>query len=367
LAEATRGSLGDFESPFEEAVAKALSAKGWQLHTQVGASAFRVDLGVVHPDTPGTYLSGIECDGATYHRSATARDRDKLREQVLRGLGWEICRVWSTDWWVDKRGTLERLDQQLQLLLKASRAKRERESEKLAAKLEAETAFAKASAVADIDEVAIDASIQNSPLKTAPRTLDREKMYAGNAANFTSDASLRQTAIFTETELEQFAGLVSVDKFFDDSYEPVLIDMISLIVATEGPVLDAVVARRISRAHGWQRTGSRIVERVKEIALRCSNSTEEDVGTFYWPKSLTPGATVVWRTAVNDAQRSVDEVCAEELRSLAALVFDPVRGDEWMLIQMARQLGLMKLRAASRPRLQAAIRAISAGVENGGA
>jgi len=81
LAEATRGSLGDFESPFEEAVAGALAAKGWELHAQVGASSFRVDLAVVHPDAPGTYLSGIECDGATYHRSATARDRDKLRER----------------------------------------------------------------------------------------------------------------------------------------------------------------------------------------------------------------------------------------------------------------------------------------------
>ena len=87
LAEATRGSLGDFESPFEEAVAAALAGKGWELHTQIGASSFRVDLAVVHPDARGSYLTGIECDGATYHRSATARDRDMLREQVLRGLG----------------------------------------------------------------------------------------------------------------------------------------------------------------------------------------------------------------------------------------------------------------------------------------
>lgn len=113
LAEATSGSLGGFESPFEEAVAGALTSKGWTLHTQVGASAFRVDLAVVHPDAPGAYLSGIECDGATYHRSATAKDRDMLREQVLRGLGWEILRIWSTDWWVDAKGTTEKVHAQL--------------------------------------------------------------------------------------------------------------------------------------------------------------------------------------------------------------------------------------------------------------
>jgi very-short-patch-repair endonuclease len=124
LAQANRGSLGGFESPFEEAVAAALASKGWDVHTQIGASSFRIDLAVVHPDAPGSYLSGVECDGATYHRSATARDRDMLREQVLRGLGWEIVRIWSTDWWVDRVGTLERVDRRLNELLEASRASR---------------------------------------------------------------------------------------------------------------------------------------------------------------------------------------------------------------------------------------------------
>ncbi|WP_324547179.1 DUF4011 domain-containing protein [Accumulibacter sp.] len=124
LATATTGSLGSFESPFEEAVAAALTRQGWELHTQVGASAFRVDLAVVHPDAQGVYLSGIECDGATYHRAATARDRDKLREQVLRGLGWEILRVWSTDWWIDAAGTLEKIDTDLRRLLAKSRSRR---------------------------------------------------------------------------------------------------------------------------------------------------------------------------------------------------------------------------------------------------
>lgn len=128
LAEATRGSLGGFESPFEAAVARALASKGWELHTQVGASAFRIDLAAVHPDARGTYLAGIECDGATYHRSATARDRDKLREQVLRGLGWRVLRVWSTDWWIDPAGTLEKLDAELRELLEMDRARRAQEA-----------------------------------------------------------------------------------------------------------------------------------------------------------------------------------------------------------------------------------------------
>ncbi|MEY9548414.1 hypothetical protein ABIF67_002479 [Bradyrhizobium japonicum] len=90
IAEAFSPTGRATESPFEDAVLRALEDKGWEIHPQVGVSFFRVDLGVVHPDFPGRYLAGVECDGATYHRSATARDRDRLREMVLNGLGWKI-------------------------------------------------------------------------------------------------------------------------------------------------------------------------------------------------------------------------------------------------------------------------------------
>ena len=83
IAEAFSPTGRATESPFEDAVMRALEDKGWEIHPQVGVSFFRVDLGVVHPDFPGRYLAGVECDGATYHRSATARDRDRLREMVL--------------------------------------------------------------------------------------------------------------------------------------------------------------------------------------------------------------------------------------------------------------------------------------------
>jgi integrase len=115
IAEANMGSIGGHESPFETAVAEALSRRGWQCLPQIGVSAFRIDLGIVDPDAPG--LAGIECDGATYHRSATARDRDKLRERVLTDLGWKIVRIWSTDWWLDPEGTLDKTDLKLKNLM----------------------------------------------------------------------------------------------------------------------------------------------------------------------------------------------------------------------------------------------------------
>ena len=86
------------DSPFEDAVAAELRAKGHDVEHQVGSAGFRIDLAVVDPNRPGRYLLGIECDGAAYHSARSARDRDRLRQQVLEGLGWTIHRIWSTDW-----------------------------------------------------------------------------------------------------------------------------------------------------------------------------------------------------------------------------------------------------------------------------
>jgi hypothetical protein len=118
-----KGSVGTHESPFEEAVAECLRAKGWEVIPQIGVSRFRIDLGVVNPDAPGAYLAGIECDGAAYHSSATARDRDIVREQVLRNLGWEIIRIWSPEWWQNAAAETEQVHNKLNQLLSEYRKK----------------------------------------------------------------------------------------------------------------------------------------------------------------------------------------------------------------------------------------------------
>ena len=130
------GSLGGTESPFEAAVVRALEAKGWRVRTQIGVSGFRIDLAVVHPDKPGAYLAGIECDGATYHRSATARDRDEIRESVLRRLGWEILRIWSTDWFKNQSNVTNEIDAELRQLLEKSRTEEANRDEESKVELE---------------------------------------------------------------------------------------------------------------------------------------------------------------------------------------------------------------------------------------
>ena len=101
------------DSPFEEAVASALRDRGWEVHHQIGCGGYRIDLGILNPNAPGTYLAGIECDGASYHSGATARDRDRLRQMKLEDLGWKLHRVWSTEWWRRPREEIDRLHKSL--------------------------------------------------------------------------------------------------------------------------------------------------------------------------------------------------------------------------------------------------------------
>jgi hypothetical protein len=81
-------------------------------------SGYFLDLAVSHPAFPNGYICGVECDGATYHSAHSARDRDRLRQEVLENLGWNIYRVWSTDWFSDPDTETDRIERHLRDLLR---------------------------------------------------------------------------------------------------------------------------------------------------------------------------------------------------------------------------------------------------------
>lgn len=96
------GSSDVPENPFERSIREALEVQGMKLIPQYGASKYRLDLVVQHPEVPGRFVMAIECDGATYHSSPSARDRDQLRQTHLEAMGWTFHRIWSTDWFLHR-------------------------------------------------------------------------------------------------------------------------------------------------------------------------------------------------------------------------------------------------------------------------
>lgn len=103
------------DSPFEDAVISSIRSWGYDVQPQVGVSGFRIDIGVKHPRQPGVFMLGVECDGAMYHSSKTARDRDRLRHDILEGLGWNLHHIWGTDWYRNRA----REEQKLRSLLES--------------------------------------------------------------------------------------------------------------------------------------------------------------------------------------------------------------------------------------------------------
>ena len=114
--ETGRPSGREPDSPFEVVVAEAIQRHGYEVDCQVGVANYFIDLAIRHPDRPDTYLLGVECDGATYHSARAARDRDKYRQAVLEGLGWQIYRIWSTDWFENAETETRRLVSHLEEL-----------------------------------------------------------------------------------------------------------------------------------------------------------------------------------------------------------------------------------------------------------
>lgn len=102
------------DSPFELEVKHAIEQLGYEVQPQVGSQGFYLDLAVRDPSKPGRYVLAVECDGASYHSSMAARDRDRLRQSVLEGLGWRFHRIWSTEWFRNSGAEVVRLQEAIE-------------------------------------------------------------------------------------------------------------------------------------------------------------------------------------------------------------------------------------------------------------
>lgn len=321
LGEAVAGSVGSFESPFEQAVAQGLRARGWTAVPQIGVSRFRIDLGIVDPDRPGAYLAGVECDGASYHSAATARDRDKVREGVLAALGWRLVRVWSTDWWHDSADALDRLDAALRLLLEETRAARSvREAERAAA-----------------TPAAAPLPVATDPIEDAAAEDETPVIALGGD--------------YARTSFADMTDRISAGRFHDPAYTATLREMIRRVVDREAPIRDDLLVERIARAHGFRRSGRVIRDRIMTLARAATHSEVEPGGaTFLWPDA--PAARAWDRArypATSDDVRPLEDIALPELTA----VMRACTGQD-APAEAARALGIRRVSAPARERLRRA-------------
>ena len=304
------------DSEFERMVATRMRDAGYDVHHQVGCSGYRIDLAVVDPDAPGRYLLGVECDGATYHRAATVRDRDKLRQAVLEDLGWTLHRIWSTDWWHNANSEMEKL---LAAITSAIEAR------------QLETADS-------ADQLVEDVTIQTPE---------------------NSESSAPTAAPYTLTDFSSFSDRISADRFYSKEYEINLREMIGHVLETEGPISDTLLVNRIARAHGLQRSGRIITERVVNLAKRHFHVSPDPVaGTFVWRDKEAQATWSTYRTAgAEESMRNLEEISFEEIR---AAILKNSSGD--VPFEVARAFGIRRLASEGRSRIEAVMQSCS--IEN---
>lgn len=321
------------DSPFEVAVIRALRDKNWTVHPQVGCSGYRIDIGVVDPKAPGRYLVGIECDGRTYHSGATARDRDRLRQHVLEGLGWRIHRIWSTDWWMNPDGQIEKVLSRLQELLAEDEAADSAASREVVESEDSDTGVD----VSDPER----ANAEECPIPAGPHTQPEVKPPTH--------------PVYQPAELP----LGDPAKFYESTSNRALAEHLRLVVDAEGPVSETVLFRRIARAWGRERTGARIVERLRRIASQTAVRTTEGDATFYWPENVDPSSWCKFRVAsdLEISRRTIYEVCMEEISALVMHVLHHGGGAPRQDVarSVCRVVGMARTPADAELRVGAAI------------
>jgi very-short-patch-repair endonuclease len=271
------------DSEFEEHVLRRLTALGHNVHSQVGSAGFFLDLAVVDPAKPGRYLLGIECDGASYHSAQSARDRDRLRQAVLEGLGWKIHRIWSTDWF-------HHPDQELAKVVKAIES---------------------ATAGGPTDPPA------SSPTFGSDRPVPSLKVVPINGFQ-------RNEAVIQYAQAEVQIHLGSVEMHLVDRAQ--LASLIANVVSVESPVHRTEAAHRVLNGAGVQRFGSRIQQAFDEaIVLGASRKLFVMRTEFLWTLDMVE-PPVRDRSELPAASRKMEFVAPEEIGRAILLVAQESHG-----------------------------------------
>jgi very-short-patch-repair endonuclease len=303
FAEEVARTRGEVESFFEQAVLDELTARGWQVDPQVGCSGYRIDLAVRDPEFPGRYILGVECDGANYHSAKSARDRDRIRQAVLEGLGWQLHRVWSTDWWLQRPKEIAKIEEALELAKQKFRAADDLDLSPPAnippAYVPIENAIQQEMNQSFAREAAV---VEQKPLNPFPCVVE----FLGQS-------------IYRRYETPQtFSG-----ELHDPTNAHNVCDLVRLIVNTEAPLLFDILCSEVASAWGLQRAGSRIRELVR-IAVKHNGLPVRRSGKreFVWTKELSEKPYEGFRVpGERDSKtRTAEEICPEEIANTAAQV-----------------------------------------------
>lgn len=269
----------DTDSPFEDEVISAIRSLGYDVEPQVGSEGFFIDIAVRDPNKPGRYILAVECDGASYHSSATARDRDRLRQSVLEGLGWRFHRIWSTDWFRNAHKETERLHESIKASIRYY-SELDEGKERIVEEPTPQTNDQQGQGVIDRDE-----------------TLEQGKVATPKYKTTTLSSSL-----FSAKPLHEIS-------------QGTIIGALSKIAEDEAPIHIKEAARRIAEAGGVAKVGVRILKHITKAAEYAHKKQQFHFENEFLYKSANREALVRDRSDLPAAQKKVEYIAPEEIKA----------------------------------------------------
>ena len=266
---------------FVELVADELRKLGYDVRTNVGCSGYRIDLGIVHPENDSEYVMGILCDGYNYSLSRSSRDREIVQIGILRKLGWKIVRLWSMDWWADKDATLSALSDKINRALAGEWEEVEEEALRL---------FGGNGGARPTAETGSDSPVVTDPDIVIP---------------------------YVPCELPQ--RNISPEDFTAAGYNPVVRKLITEVVESEAPVNYDLLCKRVLRACGISRMGTRVGDYLRKLLGGMNLRSTKDPVVTYWKKDQDPDTYPYIRSS---NERDALDIPVRESFNAAMLVLD---------------------------------------------
>ncbi|PIE25582.1 MAG: hypothetical protein CSA62_00820 [Planctomycetota bacterium] len=334
-------------SPFEEQVASALRSKGHEVERQVGCSSYRIDIAVRDPGDPGRFLLGIECDGSFYANAKSARDRDRIRASVMKGLGWRLKRIWSQDWWRDPDGQLLELEAAIAEAIAAAQERAASAEAAEAAEASESGEAALAEPVGRVDEeapaAASEQDSQPDPEPAPPPVNDPGPSHAGLP--------------YREAELPK--KLLDREDLDTPLAEQALREWVDVLLLKEAPILHARLLHRAAELFDARMTAKarkRIEELLDLYGLR-------EIDQVVWHHEQDPEAWLDYREA---GPREAGELPLPELvnAGLAVLATELALSRDDLAREMARRFGFSRMGRRLEEAMQ---RGIDQLLEQGGA
>lgn len=301
------------DSPFEEMVANALRKYGYIVKHQIGSNGFFIDLAIEDKNNPGNYILGIECDGASYHSSRSARDRDRLRQQVLEGIGWRLHRIWSTDWFKNP-------DRELKKTIEA---------------------INKSYELKEIDKIKENL---NDVKDDQFNIVRNEYVESSHSTNY---------------KLSTLPKLIIKDEFHNESIVKIS-NLVYQVVKIEGPVHIDEVARRIIESANLSKVGSRIKEHVIKSAKYAEKSNKIKIkGDFLWPLDINE-PLIRDRSTLLSISKKIAYIADEEIELLIKkIIKDSIAIDlESLLSLTSKTFGFNRITEDIRAKLVNSIKNI---------